>query len=61
MNQKTYLRLMLVLTLVFGAAIAVLAILQIGDIGIIATVGAIVLGLGWAITSVVTGKRNRTS
>ncbi|GAA3532423.1 hypothetical protein GCM10022419_009360 [Nonomuraea rosea] len=61
MNQKSYRRLMLALTLVFGALIAVLALLQIGDIGIVAAVGGIILGLGWALTAVLTGKSNRAS
>ncbi|MFG1702570.1 hypothetical protein ACFLIM_05200 [Nonomuraea sp. M3C6] len=61
MNQKTYLRLMLVLTLVFGAVIALLALLDIGNIGIVAAAGGIVVGLGWALTSVVSTKRDGTS
>ncbi|MFC4113079.1 hypothetical protein [Nonomuraea zeae] len=61
MNQKSYLRLMLALTLIFGASIAVLALLQVGDIGIVAAVGGIILGLGWALAGTVAGRRNRAS
>ncbi|MEV1168659.1 hypothetical protein [Nonomuraea sp. NPDC049784] len=59
MNQKTYLRLMLVLTVAYGLLIAVLSMLGIGNIGLVAIVGGLVVGLGWALTSVI-AKRGPT-
>ncbi|WP_433440179.1 hypothetical protein [Nonomuraea sp. CA-141351] len=53
MNRKTYLRLMLALTMTYGFLIAALSMLGIGDIGLVAIVGGLVVGLGWALSSVV--------
>ncbi|MEW1842247.1 hypothetical protein AB0392_30260 [Nonomuraea angiospora] len=53
MNQKTYLRLMLALTVVYGVVIALLALLGTGGVGVVAIVGGVVVGLGWALTGVV--------
>ncbi|MFG6192229.1 hypothetical protein [Nonomuraea sp. JJY05] len=53
MTQKTYLRLMLALTVVYGVVIALLALLQTGGVGVVAIVGGLVVGLGWALTGVV--------
>ncbi|MBE1591531.1 hypothetical protein ACFPOI_13395 [Nonomuraea angiospora] len=52
MNQKTYLRLMLALTVVYGVVIALLALLETGGVGVVAIVGGVVVGLGWALTGV---------
>ncbi|MBB5778667.1 hypothetical protein AB0K16_16495 [Nonomuraea jabiensis] len=53
MTQKTYLRLMLALTVVYGVVIALLALLQTGGVGVVAIVGGLVVGLGWALTGIV--------
>ncbi|MFI6734725.1 hypothetical protein ACIBI9_17505 [Nonomuraea sp. NPDC050451] len=53
MTQKTYLRLMLALTMVYGVVIALLAVLQTGGVGVVAIVGGLVVGLGRALTGVV--------
>lgn len=50
MTQKTYPRLMLALTVVYGLVIALLALLQTGGVGIVAIVGGVIVGLGWALT-----------
>ncbi|MEV4011847.1 hypothetical protein AB0J35_15200 [Nonomuraea angiospora] len=52
MTQKTYLRLMLALTVVYGVVIALLALLQTGGVGVVAIVGGLIVGLGWALTGV---------
>ncbi|MEV0236596.1 hypothetical protein [Nonomuraea sp. NPDC050786] len=59
MNQKTYLRLMLILTIAYGVLIAALAMLGIGNVALVAIVGGLVVGLGWALTAVV-AKRGPT-
>ncbi|SDH01177.1 hypothetical protein [Nonomuraea jiangxiensis] len=61
MNQKTYLRLMLALTMVYGVLIAVLALLGSGGVGATAVAGGIIVGLGWALTGVLTKRSGRTS
>ena len=38
---------MVMLCIVYGAIIGVLAMTHIADLGLIATIGAILLGLGW--------------
>ncbi|MET7330106.1 hypothetical protein [Nonomuraea sp. NPDC005650] len=53
MNQKTYLRLMLALSVIYGMLIALLAVLQTGGIGVVAIVGGLVLALGWALSGIV--------
>jgi hypothetical protein len=53
MTQKTYLRLMLALTVIYGVVIALLAVLQTGGVGVAAIVGGLVVGLGWALTGIV--------
>ncbi|MFF4617093.1 hypothetical protein [Nonomuraea jabiensis] len=53
MTQKTYLRLMLALTMVYGVVIALLALLQTGGVGVVAIAGGIIVGLGWALTGIV--------
>ncbi|MFI7125200.1 hypothetical protein ACIBQ1_05860 [Nonomuraea sp. NPDC050153] len=53
MNQKTYLRLMLALSMIYGVVIALLAVLQTGGLGVVAIVGGLVVALGWALTGVV--------
>ncbi|MEU6785648.1 hypothetical protein ABZ912_41210 [Nonomuraea angiospora] len=54
MTQKTYLRLMLALTMVYGVVIALLTLLQTGGVGVAAIVGGVIVGLGWALTGVLT-------
>ena len=53
MTQKTYLRLMLALTMVYGVVIALLALLQTGGVGVVAIVGGLIVGLGWALTGII--------
>ncbi|GAA3213234.1 hypothetical protein [Nonomuraea helvata] len=59
MNQNTYRRLMLILTIAYGVLIAALAMLGLGNLGLVAIVGGLVVGLGWALTAVV-AKRGPT-
>ncbi|MEV6030110.1 hypothetical protein AB0L65_03115 [Nonomuraea sp. NPDC052116] len=54
MTQKTYPRLMLALTVIYGLVIALLALLQTGGVGIVAIVGGVIVGLGWALTGILT-------
>jgi hypothetical protein len=46
-QRKSYVNVMVMLCIVYGAIIGVLAMTHIADLGLIATIGAIVLGLGW--------------
>ncbi|MER5998751.1 hypothetical protein ABT120_09275 [Nonomuraea angiospora] len=52
MTQKTYPRLMLALTVIYGLVIALLALLQTGGVGLVAIVGGVIVGLGWALTGI---------
>ncbi|MET9249819.1 hypothetical protein ACIHFD_13960 [Nonomuraea sp. NPDC051941] len=52
MTQKTYPRLMLALTVIYGLVIALLALLQTGGVGVVAIVGGVIVGLGWALTGI---------
>jgi membrane associated rhomboid family serine protease len=61
MNQKSYVRMMLVLTVLFGVLVGALAILGSGGVGVVAAIGGIIIGLGWAFTGMLPGKRDRTS
>lgn len=58
MNKHIYRTVMLALSLVFAALIAILALLGSGAIGPVAGVGGVLLGLGWALYGVLTGKRD---
>ncbi|WP_153261696.1 hypothetical protein [Nonomuraea phyllanthi] len=60
MNQKAYLRMMLVVTVAYGVLIALLAMFGVGGIGVVAIVGGIIVGLGWALTGVL-AKRDPTT
>ncbi|WP_336204563.1 hypothetical protein [Nonomuraea sp. LPB2021202275-12-8] len=61
MNRKTSLTVMMALTFIFGAAVAILAMLNVGDIGLIAGIGAVILALGWSFFGVLGGRKNRAS
>ena len=56
MNKTTYRNVMFALTLLFGAVIAVMAIVGLHSIGIVAAVGGVLLGLGWAMLGTLTRK-----
>jgi hypothetical protein len=58
MNRKTSLTVMMSLTFVFGAVIAILAMLGVGDIGVIAGIGAVILALGWSFFGILGGRKN---
>jgi hypothetical protein len=46
-QRKSYVNVMVLLCIVYGALIGVLAMTSVSDLGLIATIGAILLGLGW--------------
>ncbi|NRQ32865.1 hypothetical protein HII36_13585 [Nonomuraea sp. NN258] len=56
MNQKVYLNVMLILSMLFGALVAVLAIFHLGNVGTVAVIGGIILAIGWALTGIVPKK-----
>ncbi|MEV0147206.1 MULTISPECIES: hypothetical protein [unclassified Nonomuraea] len=61
MNKHVYNRVMLGLSLAFAALIAVLALLGSEQVGVVAGVGGVLLGLGWAFYGVVgADRRTRT-
>ncbi|MCF6467896.1 hypothetical protein FAF44_05680 [Nonomuraea sp. MG754425] len=61
MNQKPYVRVMLGLTMLFAVVLAVFSILGGEGIGIVATIGGILLGFGWALTGRLRARRDRPS
>ncbi|HEY4459201.1 MAG TPA: hypothetical protein VGN81_33120 [Pseudonocardiaceae bacterium] len=48
MKRKSYVNVMVTLCIVYGAVIGILAMTHLSNLGLIATIGAIVLGLGWS-------------
>lgn len=52
--------MMLVVTVAYGVLIALLAMFGVGGIGVVAIVGGIIVGLGWALTGVL-AKRDPTT
>ncbi|MDR8410337.1 hypothetical protein [Nonomuraea sp. 3-1Str] len=58
MNKRVYNRVMLGLSLAFAALIAVLALLGSEQVGVVAGVGGVLLGLGWALYGVVGADRD---
>ena len=48
MKRKSYVNAMVTLCIVYGAIIGILAMTHIANLGLIATIGAIILGLGWS-------------
>lgn len=45
----------LIVTVLYGLSIAVLAVLDVGNIGVIAAVGAILVGAVWVVTTLLRG------
>ena len=46
-KRKSYVNVMVLLCIVYGALIGILAMTSTADLGLIATIGAVLLGLGW--------------
>jgi hypothetical protein len=49
-KRKSYVNTMVTLCIVYGALIGILAMTHVANLGLIATIGAIVLALGWSGT-----------
>jgi hypothetical protein len=56
MNPQLSVRIMVCLSILYGCTIGVWSIVGAPDLGLVAIVGAIVLGAGWAIRGVLTSR-----
>jgi len=57
MNTALIPRLLVALSIVYGATVAVAAITGRGNVGVVAAVGGVVVGVGWALYLVLVPKR----
>ncbi|MFI6326268.1 hypothetical protein ACIBG8_52720 [Nonomuraea sp. NPDC050556] len=60
MNKNLYRSIMLALSILYGALIAILALVGTGNLGVIAAVGAVVLGAGWALYGIFPTQQKNT-
>lgn len=56
MNTAVIPRILVALSIVYGAVVAILAVSGSGRVGIVATVGGIVIGVCWALYAVLVPK-----
>jgi hypothetical protein len=57
MNHHPVRAALFVLTIVYGLLIALLAVLDTPALGLVAAIGGVLLGLGWAFAGRLTGGR----
>ncbi|NKZ05664.1 hypothetical protein [Actinomadura latina] len=57
MNKSVARRVLFALTVLYGLAIALLAMLDVGAVGLVASIGAVVIGLGWGGSGMFTRHR----
>ncbi|WP_433478170.1 hypothetical protein ACQPZP_14720 [Spirillospora sp. CA-142024] len=50
MNKSPVRQALFVLTIVYGLAIALLAVLDVDALGVVAAAGAVLIGLGWGFS-----------
>jgi len=61
MNTALIPRILIALSIVYGATIAILAVSRVHAVGLFATIGAIVIGVCWALYTVLVPKRSSGS
>lgn len=53
MNKNTVRRALFTLTVLYGLVIAVLSALDVPAVGVVASMGAVLIGLGWGCSGMV--------